>query len=310
MNDTAGRGEVSPRTADRKTGRRRSDRIVGASRAIQDVIEKAVGAASSELPVYIFGPEGSGKEHVARAIHSWSPRANGPFVVVSCAGVPDALHRREIFGCADSTYPSLPDAFDGALQRGTDGTLLIDHVELLSGDLLQAIVKTLEDGRFQPDGDATPLSLRARVILVSRAPLSPSPFRALAHHALGLPSLAERGDDVLALASHFLRVCAEQEGLEPVGFTSEARTALCSEPWTGNVRELAERIGHALRLTSSGAISAEALMLSAQLDHIPSFKDAKRAFERRYVTGLLRRCGGNISRAARLARRTARTSTT
>jgi two-component system response regulator GlrR len=276
---------------------------VGASRAIQDVIEQAVGAAASELPVRISGPAGCGKEQIARAIHSWSSRASGPFVVISCVGVPEALRGRELFGCAESTYPSLPQAYEGGLQRAAGGTLLIDHADALPGDLLQAFAKALADGRFQREGDAGALALRARVIAVSRAPLSPSPFRDLPHHALELPGLAERREDILPLAAHFLGLLAAEASVEPVGFTSEARTALCGESWPGNVRELAERIGHALRLSGNGAISAEALMIATPPDEIPSFKDAKRAFERRYVTSLLQRCDGNISRAARLAKK-------
>ena len=88
-----------------------------------------------------------------------------------------------------------------------------------------------------------------------------------------------------------------------MGFTSDARTALVNEAWPGNVRQLAERVQLALKLSGSGAISAEALLLSAEAEEVPSFKEAKRAFETRYVVGLLRRCGGNISRAARLAKK-------
>ncbi len=303
MNEPEGPRGTRSRAADRAVGRRRSDRIVGASRAIQDVIERAVAAGASDLPIRISGPEGSGKEHIARAIHSWSARASGPFVAISCIGVPEALRGRELFGCAESTYPSLPQAYDGGLQRAAGGTLLIDHADALPSDLVQVLTKSLTEGRFQREGDASPLALQARIILVSREPLARSPFHDLPHHDLEIPGLEERNEDVLPLAAHFLAVTAEDEGLEAVGFTSDARTALCAEEWPGNVRELAQRIAHALRLSGSGAISAEALMLSAQPEEVPSFKDAKRAFERRYVTGLLRRCGGNISRAARLAKK-------
>jgi len=91
--------------------------------------------------------------------------------------------------------------------------------------------------------------------------------------------------------------------LRPVGFTGEARRCLTEEPWPGNVAELRERIRQAVRLAGDGAISVEALMLAGEGDDVPSFKEAKRSFETRYVQGLLRRCGGNISRAARLARK-------
>jgi two-component system response regulator GlrR len=299
MNESGGES----RAAERAIGRRRSDRIVGASRAIQDVIDRAVAAGATELPVCICGPEGSGKEHLARAVHSWSGRAAGPFVVVSGIGAPEALRGRELFGCAESTYPSLPQAHEGGLQRAAGGTLLIDHVDALPSDVVQAFTKAVGEGHFQREGDAAPLALRARVVLCSREPLARNPFEGVPHHALEVPSLAERTEDILPLAAHFLASAAEEEGIEAVGFTSDARAALASETWPGNVRELAERVAQALRLSGSGAISAEALMLSAQPDDVPSFKDAKRAFERRYVSGLLRRCGGNISRAARLAKK-------
>ena len=108
MNESGAPREASSRSADRAIGRRRSDRIVGSSRAIQDVIEQAVAAAATDLPVRISGPLGSGKDQIARAIHSWSVRASGPLCVISCVGVPEPLRGRELFGCADSTYPSLP----------------------------------------------------------------------------------------------------------------------------------------------------------------------------------------------------------
>jgi two-component system response regulator GlrR len=303
MTDSAALRDDSPRTAERNIGRRRSDRIVGSSRAIQDVIEQAVAAAASELPVRVSGPAGSGKEQVARAIHGWSARANGPFVVISCVGVPEALRGRELFGCAESTYPNLPQPYDGGLARATGGTLVVDHADLLSSDLWQALAKALSDGRFQREGEAGAITLTARVIAISRSPLSSAALRELPHHAIEVPALATRSEDILPLATHFLALAAAEAGVEAVGFTAEARAALIAEPWPGNVRELAERIGQALRLAGTGAISAEALLIAAPPEEIPSFKEAKRAFERRYVIGLLSRCAGNISRAARLAKK-------
>jgi len=163
--------------------------------------------------------------------------------------------------------------------------------------------KILAEGRFQCEGDSRFTPLRARIIISSIEPIESSPFGELPHHTLVLPPLSERTDDILPLAAHFLRMYAEEAGVEAVGFTTDARNALTLEPWPGNVRELAERIRQALRLAGNGAISAEALLLSTDVEDIPSFKEAKRAFETRYVVGLLRRCGGNISRAARLAKK-------
>jgi len=120
---------------------------------------------------------------------------------------------------------------------------------------------------------------------------------------VSIPPLSERSEDVPALAAQFLASFAEEQGVTPIGFTAEARRWLVEEAWPNNVRELRERVRQAQRLAGSGAISIEALMLSSEGDDIPSFKEAKRAFETRYVESLLRRCSGNISRAARLAKK-------
>jgi two-component system response regulator GlrR len=288
---------------DRSIGRRRSDRIVGAARATQEIVDQAMAAARADLPVLITGPEGSGKEHTARAIHAWSDRATEPLVVVSCAAVSDALLGREILGCADGAYPLLPGDYAGALSRAAAGTLVVDRIDQIPDAVLQALVDAIKTGSFRREGDSASLPLRARVIVTATVEPGTSPLADIPQLEIRLVSLSERQEDILPLAAHFLRLYADEEGVKPVGFTSDARNALLTEDWSGNVRELAERIRQAIKLAGSGSISAEALLLAADGENIPSFKEAKRAFETRYVVGLLRRCGGNISRAARLAKK-------
>ena len=298
-----GSGSESGVAIERSMGRRRSDRIVGAGRATQEIVDQAMALARSDRPVLIIGAPGSGKDHLARAIHAWSSRAAQPFVAVSCAALPEALLAREIFGCAEGAHPQLPEEHVGALTRAAGGTLLVDAIESAPDGVRERLARALVDGRFQRDGDSAGLALRARVIATCGAAPALSPFGDVAPHVLQLPPLSARREDVLPLAAHFLRLFSDEAGVTPIGFTPEARSALLSEPWPGNVRELAERVRQAIRLAGSGAISAEALLLAADGENIPSFKEAKRAFETRYVVGLLRRCGGNISRAARLAKK-------
>jgi len=288
---------------ERPIGRRRSDRIVGASRAHQRVVEKAVVASRSDLPVVISGPAGAGKEHLARAIHAWSSRAAEPFVTVSCGAINASLVGREIFGCTAGVYPLLADAHTGALSRAGGGTILIDEFDQLPEVPRKSLITALSDRTFQREGDATPIPMRARLITSSSTAPPSSALDDLQCQAIELLSLRERIEDVLPLAAHLLRQAADEAGVKPVGFTSDARDALIAEPWPGNVRELGERIRQAVLLAGDGAISAEALLLAGDPDEVPSFKEAKRAFETRYVVGLLRRCGGNISRAARLAKK-------
>jgi two-component system response regulator GlrR len=288
---------------DRPSGRRRSDRIVGGGRATQEVVDQAMAVARSDRPVVIVGAEGSGKEHLARAIHAWSSRAGGPFVVVSCTAVSPTLLGRELFGCSESAYPNLPEEYGGGLARAAGGSLLIDAVDRLPGPVSETLARAASEGRVLREGDGTAVGLRARVMATALQPLENSLFSDLPHHLIRIRPLAERREDILPLAAHFLRLFAGEEGIKPVGFTSDARAALLSEEWRGNVRELAERVRQAIKLAGNGAITAEALLLAGDGDEVPSFKEAKRAFETRYVTGLLRRCSGNISRAARLAKK-------
>jgi len=286
---------------DRSIGRRRSDRIVGAARATREIVDQAMAAAHGELPVLITGPEGSGKRHVARAIHAWSDRANQPFVVVACASTPEAALSREIFGSVDGVGGGGEQT--GALSRAAGGTLLLDRIDRLPAAACQSLQTAIKSRSFRREGEPANRALEARIIATSIEQARTSPLGESPQLTIRVAPLSERTEDVLPLAAHFLRLYANEESLEPVGFTRDAREALLAAEWSGNVGELAERIRQAVKLAGSGSISAEALVLASEGDEIPSFKEAKRAFETRYVVGLLRRCGGNISRAARLAKK-------
>jgi len=291
------------RSSDRPTGRRRSDRIVGVGHASQLVIDQAMAAARVDLPLLVTGAAGSGKEHISRAVHTWSNRAANPFVVVSCSAVNATLLGREIFGCAAGVYPLLQEAHVGALARAGSGTVLLEEIDKLPDGVRSDLVTAIKQGVFQPEGGLPASALRARIIATVIEKPEGSPLEDIPHHTIDLCPLSERKEDILPLAAHWLRLAADELGVKPVGFTSDARDALLAEPWPGNVRELAERVRQAVQLAGDGSISAEALLLAGELENVPSFKEAKRAFETRYVVGLLRRCSGNISRAARLAKK-------
>ncbi len=293
----------SARSTERPSGRRRGDRVVGAGRATQEAVDQAVAVARSDRPVLLLGPQGSGKEHLARAIHGWSSHRSGPFVMVSCTAVTESLLAREILGCSQSLHPSLPEEYPGGLARAAGGTLFIDAIDQLPQGVREVLVRAISDGRFSREGDGWIQLLRARIMTTALVPPERAVFDDMPHHVIRLSALADRLEDILPLAAHFLRIHADDIGVRPVGFTPEAREALVSEEWVGNVRELSERVRQAVKLVGGGAISAEALLLSTDDKDVPSFKEAKRAFETRYVSGLLQRCGGNISRAARLAKK-------
>jgi two-component system response regulator GlrR len=293
-------GARAPGADARPIGRRREDRIVAASAAMQRAIDRAMLGSRSGQPVVVRGPNGSGKSMLARAVHAWSPLASGPLETVNCTAIPEPLQSREIFGCAAGTYPALPGAFDGALTRAAGGTLILEAVEALAPAVRTSLTRALASNVFRTEGGED-RPLRARVVATAdRAAVD-----GLGNGSLEvvLAPLAERKEDVLPLAAHFLALFAAEADTEAVGFAPEARAALLDEAWPGNVSELRERVRQAVRLAGSGAVSAEALMLSARADRVPSFREAKRAFESRYVESLLRLCDGNISQAARLAKK-------
>lgn len=258
---------------------------------MQTVVDQASGVARSHDPVLLTGPSGCGRKHLARAIHQWSPLASSPLVEVSAAGQAEAAQLRELFG---------DGAGGGAIARAANGTLLLDGLDQLAHAAQTRLAELLRDSAA---GSGRPRVL-ATATHAGHDGVGLPAFSGLATaHRIQMAPLAERTEDILPLAAHFLAEFAAQEGVEAVGFSADARRWLIEEPWTGNVRELRERIRQAIRLAGQGAISAEALMLATEGDEVPSFKDAKRAFETRYVEGLLRRCGGNISRAARMAKK-------
>jgi two-component system response regulator GlrR len=276
---------------------------VGASRATERALDQAAAAARSQLPVVVTGPSGSGRKFIARAIHNWSARAPGPLVTLSCAAVSPELQTREIFGCSNGAYPAAPAEHAGGLANAAGGTLHLTNIEGLAPRARTALRSALVDGSFPRDGDGSEQPLRARLIGSAEAWPEASPFAQLPCHEVRLAPLSERPEDILPLAAHFLALFASELGVRATGFTTEAREALLAEAWQGNVRELRERVRQAVHLAGDGAITHEALALAREGEDPPSFKDAKRAFETRYVEGMLRRCGGNISRAARLAKK-------
>ena len=288
--------------AARPAGRRREDRIVAASGAMQRAIDRASIAARGAQPVLVRGPAGSGKSLLARAIHAWGTQSAGPLETLLCAAVPEPLQGRELFGCAVGTYPALPGAFEGALARAANGTLLLESFDALAPNVRTALGRALATGAYRPEGGGEERPLRARILATAERALGDAPL-GIAHQEVVLAPLAERREDVLPLAAHFLAQFTGELGGEPIGFAPDARAALLDEPWAGNVSELRERVRQAVRLAGNGAVGAEALMLAGQADRVPSFREAKRAFEARYVESLLRLCEGNISQAARLAKK-------
>ena len=313
---TAGESE---RASGEGSTRRRSERLVGTRRSVQRAQEQIAVAGRGRFPVFLSGEEGVDKELLARLIHAASEWASGGFFTLDASLVPETLLGRELFGSEEGAISSLPSESTGALDRVGAGTVLLEHLEAVPKDLQQLLGAAIEEGRFRRLGAGEPQSLECRLIGASTEPLAELTADGRVVPELGrrlvlsieLEPLRERREDILPLAAHALAEAREEIEAElgrrsPVrGFTREALERLRDHDWPANERELREQIRSALRLARGEEVGSEDLLLAteASMEEIASFRDAKRAFEREYVTRILRLCKGNISRAARIAKK-------
>ncbi|MFQ5513462.1 MAG: sigma-54-dependent transcriptional regulator [Myxococcota bacterium] len=299
--------------------RRRSDRFVGTSRAMQRALEQVTVAGRGRFPVWIQAEDGIDKELMARLIHSASEWATGGFFGLDASIVPESLLGRELFGSVAGAIAALPGTYEGAFERVGAGTVLVERIETVPKDLQNALATALAEGSFRRIGGQELLPLEGRLIAASGVPLDVLISEGRIVRELGerlrllelrIPPLRERKEDILPIAAQFLSLARrelENETGQPCevrSFSREALERLVAHPWPGNERELREQVRAALRLARGEELGPEDLLLSWESsEEVPSFREAKRAFEREYVTRVLRICHGNISKAARIAKK-------
>jgi two-component system, NtrC family, response regulator HydG len=260
-------GEVTTLRAER-SARRDADPIVGRSPALATAIELAQRVAPMRSTVLLTGETGTGKELVAGLIHAASARANGPFVKVNCAALPETLLESELFGHEKGAFTSADRVRIGRFEQANGGTLFLDEVGDLSLSTQAKLLRALQDQEFQRLGGTRALRTDARIVAATNRDLergiASGDFREDLYFRLNvitipLPPLRERPDDVEALALHFLEQFGHELGRARVGFSPEARARLLAHPWPGNVRELRNAIERAVLLSEGDRIEAEDL---------------------------------------------------
>jgi DNA-binding NtrC family response regulator len=284
--------------------------LVGESPVMLAVFEQIRRFADSVAPVYILGETGTGKERVARAIHSQSKRAGRPFVPVNAAAIGDDLFDSELFGHVRGAFTGATANRDGYVAAADGGTLFIDEVADLSPRAQVKLLRFLQEKQYRRVGEnlerradvrvlsATNVDLEARVAAGSfREDLL---FR-LNFLKLEVPALRARIGDIVPLARYFLTRAAEAEGRRVPRLSEGAGRALEAYPWPGNVRELQGKMHRALVLATDGLVRVEDLLASPAADtddRAPSLAEAMQAFERGYVSRILAECSGHRMRAA------------
>jgi len=297
-------------------------RMVGDGPAMNALRDEIAQAAPSNGRVLIFGENGTGKELVARNIHAQSLRAQGPFVEVNCAAIPEDLIESELFGHAKGAFTGALAARKGKFELADGGTLFLDEIGDMTLKTQAKVLRALQEQKVEPVGSASSVTVDVRVIAATNKNLEEElrkgSFREDLFFRLNVipfhvPPLRERRGDIPSLARHFVAAIADEYGKRPKEISPRAIAVLSSLPWPGNVRELRNIVERVVIMTPRDRIEAEdlpeSLVVSRPLAEegapareataeFPSLAAARDDFEKRYIWSKYQECGGNMSRTA------------
>jgi transcriptional regulator with GAF, ATPase, and Fis domain/tetratricopeptide (TPR) repeat protein len=279
LRETRDLAEQETRRLRRELGRHhRLGRMIGRSTAMQRLFDLIERVAPSAAPVMITGETGTGKELVARTIHFNSPRAEGPFIAINCAALPESLLEAELFGIEKGIATGV-HARPGVIEQAHQGTLFLDEIGDMSIAMQAKLLRALQEREVLRVGGRKPIPVDIRVIsATNRDPheeIQAGRFRQdllyrLNVISLHLPPLRERPDDIPLLAKHFLERFAQEENKELRGFTPETMRRLVSYHWPGNVRELINVIHRAAILETEPLITPRSLPPALHSDDSPA----------------------------------------
>ncbi|UCD76068.1 MAG: sigma-54-dependent Fis family transcriptional regulator [Phycisphaerales bacterium] len=239
------------------------DNIVGTDSRMVRIFDLIEAVASSKTTVLMCGESGTGKSLIARAIHRRSPRADKPFVEISCGSIPETLLESELFGHVKGAFTGAHADKMGRFLAAHGGTLFLDEINAASPGMQLKLLRVLQERRFEPVGSTETVEVDVRVILASNQPLedlvASGEFRQDLYYRINvvmidLPPLRDRVGDIPVLAEHFLQLKARELGKQVTGFSAEAMDALRAYAFPGNVRELENVIERAVVLLKTTRI--------------------------------------------------------
>ena len=306
--------------------RRGAPRIIGEDAQLRQVSQQLHRAAATDATVLLEGESGTGKELFARALHALSPRADGPFVAINCAAIPDTLLETELFGYEKGAFTGASTRKPGRFELAHRGTLFLDEIGDLPLALQAKILRALEEKRFERVGGTQSLHVDVRVVAATNRNLkqrvAERQFREdlyfrLSVFPIQIPPLRERSDDVVILARHFVDRFCRDMNKKTLAVAPAAIDELRAYAWPGNVRELQNCIERAVILCDGDTIHSRHLNLSFrppvapvatspwdQIDLSGTMADALRRttaeVERRKIEQALRDAAGNKMRVADL----------
>jgi len=288
--------------------------IITRNAALKEVLAQAKMVAATDARVLITGESGTGKELLAQAIHRASARRSRPFVAINCSAMAENLLESELFGHEKGAFTGATRSHNGLFQSAEGGTLLLDEIGDMPMRLQVKLLRVLQEHQVRPVGSTEAVPVDVRVISATHRDLSEmlqaGEFREDLFYRLNvvnihMPTLDQRREDIPLLVSHFLQQIAREGGHERKVYAPEAVELLVTADWPGNVRQLYNIVRQNVALSRSPVISGELVQASLG-EHggkLASFTEARDEFTRNYLSQILQITQGNVSQAARLAKR-------
>lgn len=287
-------------------------RLIGESEKMKTLRLQIEMAAKSSSRVLITGESGSGKELVARLLHSLSNRSSKPFIEVNCAAIPQELIESELFGHEKGSFTGAFERKKGKFELADGGTLFLDEIGDMSLQTQAKVLRVIETQEFQRVGGSSTIKVDVRIIAatnkdlpeeVKKGTFREDLFFRLNVIPLSVPPLRERKEDIPLLIDHFLKTISEEYGQRPKKITPEAIRILQGHEWPGNVRELRNTIERLLIMTSSDVITERDISIGSSTEVADYFgyrtlKEARDAFEKDFITRRLKENNWNISKTA------------
>ena len=253
--------------------------MIAKSPAMLRVLEMAARAAQTDVGIMLLGESGVGKEVVSRYVHRSSPRADGPFVAINCAAIPESLLEATLFGYERGAFTGASQAAPGKFEQAQGGTLLLDEVTEMAAGLQAKLLRVLQEREIERVGGRKRIALDMRVVATSNRDLQQAVqqgvlredlYYRLSVFPLRVPALRERREDIVPLAQAMLARHAAQYRLDPVPrLDAAAQSALLDYAWPGNVRELENMMQRAAILAQHGTIGVADLFFQPPTATMP-----------------------------------------
>jgi two-component system response regulator GlrR len=288
--------------------------VITRNPALRALLEEARAVAASDVSALVTGATGTGKELLAQTLHDWSPRRARPFMAVNCAAIPEQLLESELFGHVRGAFTGAVRDHDGLIRAADGGTVFLDELGDMPLPLQGKLLRVLQQRRVRAVGATRDMDVDVRVVSATHrdleAEIAAGRFREDLYYrinvvTLHIPPLGERREDIPLLVQHFLGTLSGKYRKALCGFAPEGMELLARAPWPGNVRQLFNAVEKCVALATSPVIPASLVerALNRPVEELASFDEARRAFERDYLAQLMRLTQGNVTQAARLAKR-------